>query len=177
MSHLNNKLQVVGKLGSTYGIRGWLRVYSSTEIVEAIFSYQPWALKINRQWQSVEIEGFKQHNNEYIVKLKGINDRETAQHLANVEIGVDPALFPPLEEGDFYWHDLIGCSVVNLNGYHLGTVQELMETGSNDVLVIKANHQDAFGKQERLVPFLLNNVVKRVDLSQQIIEVDWDAGF
>ena len=117
------------------------------------------------------------HNHEIIVKLKGIDDREAAQILANVEIGVDLSVFPELEEGDYYWHDLIGCSVVNLDGYTMGTVTEMMETGSNDVLVVKANTKDAFGKQERLIPFLYEQVVKRVDLTTKIIKVDWDAGF
>ena len=116
-------------------------------------------------------------DHEIIVKLKGVDDREAAQTLANVEIGVDLSVFPELEEGDYYWHDLIGCSVVNLEGYTMGTVTEMMETGSNDVLVVKANTKDAFGKQERLIPFLYEQVVKRVDLTTKTIEVDWDAGF
>ena len=171
------RIEVVGKLGSTYGIRGWLRIYSSTEYAESIFDYQPWILKIKGQWQPTELESWKHHNHELIAKLKNVNDRETAQSLANVEIGVDLSVFPQLEEGDYYWHDLIGCNVVNLEGYVMGTVTEMMETGSNDVLVVRANSKDAFGKQERLIPFLYEQVVKRVDLTTKIIEVDWDAGF
>ena len=59
----------------------------------------------------------------------------------------------------------------------MSVVTELMETGSNDVLVVKANSKDAFGKQERLIPFLYEQVVKRVDLATKTITVDWDAGF
>ena len=171
------RIEVVGKLGSTYGIRGWLRIYSSTEQAESIFDYKPWFLKIKGEWQPTELENWRHHNHEIIVKLKGVDDREAAQTLANVEIGVDLSVFPELEEGDYYWHDLIGCSVVNLEGYTMGTVTEMMETGSNDVLVVKANTKDAFGKQERLIPFLYDQVVKRVDLTTKTIEVDWDAGF
>ena len=171
------RIEVVGKLGSTYGIRGWLRIYSSTEYAESIFDYQPWFLKIKGQWQPTELESWKHHKHELIAKLKNVNDRETAQSLANVEIGVDLSVFPQLEEGDYYWHDLIGCNVVNLEGYAMGTVTEMMETGSNDVLVVRANSKDAFGKQERLIPFLYEQVVKRVDLTTKVIEVDWDAGF
>lgn len=170
-------IEIVGKLGSTYGIRGWLRVYSFTENAENIFAYQPWFLKIKGEWQEVELEDFKHHNHEFIVKLKNVDNREEAQMLTNIEIGVDLAIFPELEDGEYYWHDLIGCDVVNLQGYHLGRVSELMETGSNDVLVVKANSKDAFGKQERLIPFLFDNVVKRVHLGSKTIEVDWDAGF
>ncbi|WP_439239525.1 ribosome maturation factor RimM [Lonepinella sp. BR2919] len=171
------RIEVVGKLGSTYGIRGWLRIYSSTESAENIFAYQPWFLKIKGQWQATELESWKHHNHELIVKLKNVNDREVAQTLANVEIGVDLSVFPALEDGDYYWHDLIGCQVVNLQGYSMGAVTEMMETGSNDVLVVRANSKDAFGKQERLIPFLYEQVVKRVDLTTKTIEVDWDAGF
>lgn len=171
------RIEVVGKLGSTYSIRGWLRVYSSTEQAESIFDYQPWFLKIKEQWQPVELESWRYHNRDLIVKLKHVDDREAAQALANIEIGVDLSVFPELEEGDYYWHDLIGCNVVNLQGYLMGSVTEMMKTGSNDVLVVRANTKDAFGKQERLIPFLYEKVVKRVDLTTKTIEVDWDAGF
>ncbi len=171
------RIEMVGKLGSTYGIRGWLRVYSSTEQAESIFDYQPWFLKVKGQWQSTELESWRHHNHDLIVKLKNVDDREAAQILANVEIGVDLSVFPQLQEGDYYWHDLIGCNVINLDGYAMGVVTEMMETGSNDVLVVRANSKDAFGKQERLIPFLYQQVVKRVDLATKTIEVDWDAGF
>lgn len=169
-------ISIVGKLGSTYGIRGWLRIYSSTEQAESIFNYQPWFLNIKGQWQAVELESWRYHSHDLIVKLKNIDDRDVAQTLTNVEIGVSADNFPELEEG-YYWHDLIGCQVLNLQGYQLGVVSDMMETGSNDVFVVKANLNDAFSKQERLIPYLEQTVVKRVDLATKTIEVDWDAGF
>lgn len=169
-------ISIVGKLGSTYGIRGWLRIYSSTEQAESIFNYQPWFLNIKGQWQAVELESWRYHSHDLIVKLKNIDDRDVAQTLTNVEIGVSADNFPELEEG-YYWHDLIGCQVLNLEGYQLGVVNDMMETGSNDVFVVKANLNDAFSKQERLIPYLERTVVKRVDLATKTIEVDWDAGF
>lgn len=169
-------ISIVGKLGSTYGIRGWLRIYSSTEQAESIFDYQPWFLNIKGQWQAVELESWRYHSHDLIVKLKNIDDRDVAQTLTNVEIGVSADNFPELEEG-YYWHDLIGCQVLNLEGYQLGVVNDMMETGSNDVFVVKANLNDAFSKQERLIPYLEQTVVKRVDLATKTIEVDWDAGF
>lgn len=68
----------------------------------------------------------------------------------------------------------MGCEVVTTEGYDLGKVVDMMETGSNDVLVIKANLKDAFGIKERLVPFLDGQVIKKVDLTTRSIEVDWD---
>lgn len=66
--------------------------------------------------------------------------------------------------------------MVTTEGYDLGKVVDMMETGSNDVLVIKAN-LNAFGIKERLVPFLDGQVIKKVDLTTRSIEVDWDPGF
>ncbi|MGL4927452.1 MAG: ribosome maturation factor RimM [Plesiomonas shigelloides] len=168
---------VLGKLGSTYGIRGWLRVYSSTEDAESIFEYQPWFLKTGGQWREVELESWRHHNNDLIIKLKGVDDRETAHAMTNAEIAVDASQLPKLEEGDYYWRDLMGCKVVNTSGYEFGKVTDMMETGSNDVLVVKANLKDAFGIKERLIPFLDGQVIKKVDLATRTIEVDWDPGF
>lgn len=168
---------VLGKLGSPYGIRGWLRVFSSTEESEGIFDYAPWFIQRGGQWQQLEIESWRHHNQDIIVKLKGVDDRDAANLLTNCEIVVDAAQLPSLDDGDYYWKDLIGCQVVTSAGYDLGKVTDMMETGSNDVLVIKANLKDAFGIKERLVPFLDGQVIKKVDLATRSIEVDWDPGF
>ena len=168
---------VLGKLGSSYGIKGWLRVFSSTENTESIFDYQPWFIQRSGQWQHIEIEDWKHHNKDIIVKLKGVEDRDAATLLTNFEIAVDSTQLPELENNEYYWKDLMGCHVVTLDGYDLGTVVDMMETGSNDVLVIKANLKDAFGIKERLVPFLDGQVIKKVDLTTRSIEVDWDPGF
>ena len=168
---------VVGKLGSAYGIRGWLRVFSSTEYAENIFEYQPWFINRSGQWQHIEIEAWKNHNQDVIVKLIGFDDRDAANVLTNCEIYVDSTQLPVLDGDEFYWKDLIGCHVITVEGYDLGIVDDMMETGSNDVLVIKANLKDAFGIKERLVPYLDGQVIKKVDLNTKIIEVDWDPGF
>lgn len=168
---------VLGKMGSSYGIRGWLRVFSSTEDAESIFDYQPWLIQKAGQWQVVELESWRHHNQDIVIKLKGIDDRNAANLLTNCEIVVDSSQLPKLEEGDYYWKDLMGCQVVTTEGYGLGKVIDMMETGSNDVLVIKANLKDAFGIKERLVPFLDGQVIKKVDLATRTIEVDWDPGF
>ena len=97
--------------------------------------------------------------------------------MAGVDIAVQPHAFPELSEGEYYWSDLIGCQVVNLKGYQMGEVTELMETGSNDVLVVKAKLNDAYGMKERLIPFLEGQVIKKIDLATSSIEVDWDPDF
>ncbi|KAB8308247.1 ribosome maturation factor RimM [Erwinia endophytica] len=168
---------ILGKMGAAYGIRGWLKVFSSTEDAESIFDYQPWFIQRAGQWQPIELEGWKRHNQDMIIKVKGFDDRDTAGLLTNCDIVVSAEQLPELDNGDYYWKDLIGCQVVTTQGYALGKVAELMETGSNDVLVVKANLKDAFGAKERLIPFLDGQVIKNVDLTTGTIEVDWDPGF
>jgi len=112
-----------------------------------------------------------------IVKLKGVDDRDQANALTNAEVFVDAKKLPELNQGDFYWKDLIGCRVKTVNGYDLGQVTDLMETGSNDVLVVKANLKDAFGATERLIPFVEEQFIKQVDLTTKMIVVDWDPAF
>lgn len=168
---------VLGKMGSSYGIRGWLRVFSSTEDTESIFDYQPWFIQRAGKWETVELESWRHHNHDMVIKLRGVDDRDAANLLTNCEIIVDASQLPDLEDGYYYWKDLIGCHVITTEGYDLGSVIDMMETGSNDVLVIKANLKDAFGIKERFVPFLDGQVIKKVDLATQRIEVDWDPGF
>ena len=67
--------------------------------------------------------------------------------------------------------------VITEAGYNLGEVVDMMETGSNDVIVVKANRNDAFGQKERLLPFLTDSVIKAVDKTQGRIIVDWDPEF
>lgn len=97
--------------------------------------------------------------------------------LTNFEISVNAASLPELSEDEFYWRELFGMQVVTTKGYNLGEVTDMLETGSNDVLVVKANLKDAFGKKERLIPFLEEQVIINVDRDAQRIEVDWDPGF
>ncbi len=176
MSEQNNRI-VMGKLGSTYGIRGWLKVFSYTDNAESIFDYTPWYLNQKGKWVEYKVESWKRHGQGYVCKLAGLDVREDAQLMTNFEIAIDPASLPELSEDEFYWRELFGMQVFTTKGYNLGEVTDLLETGSNDVLVIKANLKDAFGQKERLVPYLEEQVVKKVDREARRIEVDWDPGF
>ncbi|MEZ9720809.1 ribosome maturation factor RimM [Vibrio splendidus] len=176
MSEQNNRI-VMGKLGSTYGIRGWLKVFSYTDNAESIFDYSPWYLNQKGKWVEYNVESWKRHGQGYVCKLAGLDVREDAQLMTNFEIAIDPASLPELSEDEFYWRELFGMQVFTTKGYDLGEVTDLLETGSNDVLVIKANLKDAFGQKERLVPYLEEQVIKKVDREARRIEVDWDPGF
>jgi 16S rRNA processing protein RimM len=168
---------VLGTIGSAYGIRGWLKVFSSTENAESIFDYQPWLIQQLAQWQFIELEDWKHHSQDLIIKVKGIDDRDAASSLTHCEIIVDSEQLPSLEGDNYYWKDLMGCQVVTPSGYELGKVIDMIETGSNDVMVVKANLKDTFGIKKRLVPFLHGKVIKKIDLTARVIKADWNPGF
>ncbi len=168
---------ILGKVGAVYGIKGWLRIHSFTGETDAILDYFPWSLKLGNKTRTVDITDWRKHNKGLIVKVGGIDDREHAQALVGSEILTSESTLPELSQGDFYWRDLIGMAVVTTKGYDLGVVSDMLETGANDVLVVKANLNDGFSKKERLIPYLLEQVVESVSIENKQICVDWDPGF
>ena len=102
-----------------------------------------------------------------MVRLKGIEDRDAAAERIGRKIYIPATDLPPLESGEFYWADLQGLEVLNLGGERLGTVDHLLETGANDVLVITG------GAGEVLAPFV-PDVVREVDLEKGFIRLDWE---
>ncbi|MFI3246196.1 MAG: ribosome maturation factor RimM [Ferrimonas sp.] len=168
---------VVGKLGSAYGIRGWLKVNAFTDEPEGIFDYTPWNITLHGETRLIEVLEWRRHGGGVVCRLDGIEDRNAAERLTHAEISIRAEQLNELPEEEFYWRDLIGCDVVNTQGYNMGTVTGLLETGSNDVLEVKAKSNDAFGKRERLIPFVTSQFVLSVDLAAKQINVDWDPSF
>ena len=166
----------MGKFGAVYGIKGWLKVHSYTDDAESIFEYKPLLMESKGQLQEVMITDWKRHNNGFIAKVAGFDVREDAQALVGNALLIDSNHLPTLED-DFYWRDLVGCQVKTDKGYDLGVVTEMMETGSNDVLVVKANSNDAFGQKERLIPFIEEQVISQVDITGKLITVNWQPDF
>lgn len=161
---------VLGRVSGIYGVHGWVKVYSETRVREDILGYDRWYLRRPQGWQAVRlIEGRAQAGG-VIAQLEGIEDRDQARALIGTEIAVKKAQLPPVGPGEYYWADLEGLKVVNLEGVELGTVSHLFETGANDVLVVV----DA--ERERLIPFT-KDAVQGVDLKARVIRVDWDADF
>lgn len=170
-------LVILGKLGAPYGIKGWLKISSYTDNPDDIFEYSPWLLKINDELKTVNVVDWRRHNKGLVAKLDCADDRDVAHELTNTEIAVNVDELPELPEDEFYWRDLMGMRVCTNKGYDLGKVDDLLETGSNDVLVVKANSNDGFGKHERLIPFIEEQVILEVDQSNRQITVDWDPSF
>lgn len=168
-----DKKIIVGKINGVYGVKGWVKVFSETDPREGITKYNPWFLKQQGKWREVKLESGRRQSKTIIAKLEGYDDREESMLLTGAIIGIKPEQLDSLGQDKYYWRDLIGCRVVNQQGIELGVVSKLLETGANDVLVVKSDQDD----RERLIPWTLDNTVIEVDLEQDLISVDWDVAW
>ena len=165
------QLLTVGRVSGVYGVRGWVRVHSYTAPRTAILEYGEWHLLLQGRWQPVELSGGRAHGKGIVVQFEAMDDRDRARELIGVEIAIPRSQLPPPEPGEYYWTDLEGLQVETLSGEPLGQVAYLLETGANDVMVVRD------GERERLIPFVLEQYVKQVDLEGGCIRVDWDPDF
>jgi len=161
---------VMGRIAGPYGICGWVRITAFTEHPAGLLDYVPWYFGRHGDWQSVDVREARAHGKGLVAQLAGCTDRDAAMALTGTEIGVRRSQLPAVGADEYYWSDLIGLQVITREGRVLGTVDHLLETGANDVLVIR-------GDREYLVPFLIGRVVESVDLDSRIIRVDWDTDY
>ncbi len=168
---------IVGKIGAPHGVKGWVKINSFTQDKNNIFSYSPWLVSPRAGSEKlIEVDQWRVHSSTLVAKLKGVDDRNSAELIKNADIRIQTSQLPELEDG-YYWKDLLGMQVKTESGYDMGLVKDMFETGANDVMLVKANVNDAFGQKERLIPFLFDEVVLEVDKQGNTIMVNWDPAF
>jgi 16S rRNA processing protein RimM len=160
---------VVGRVGAPYGVQGWVHIHSYTAPVENIQNYRPWLLRAKQgTWRPVNLSQCKRHQKGFIAQIADVSDREAAAQLSGHWVGVPAQTLPAIAELDeYYWRDLQGCNVVDVEGVMLGNVDHLMETGANDVLVV------AGAQGQILIPFVAQ-YVEAVDIANRKVVVNWD---
>lgn len=169
-------LVVLGKIVSVHGIRGAVKVYSHTDPLDNVLDYPEWTLRKGDVQRQVSVVTGRIQGRVLVVQLKGLSDRDQALELKDWEICVPRAELPALDDGDFYWYQLEGLQVVTLEGQLLGRIDHLLETGSNDVMVVKPC-AGSLDQRERLLPYLPDLYVKHIDLTEGVMQVDWDPEF
>jgi 16S rRNA processing protein RimM len=168
-------LMVVGKISGCHGIKGWVKIHPFTQSPESFMALGAWQLKRRGAFEPVDFDGFKAQGRGLVAHIRGVDDRTLAERYRGLEILAPESALPVLPEGEYYWRDLQGLQVRCQDGDEkvlLGTVDYLIETGANDVLVVKAC-AGSIDERERLIPYRPGVTVTRVDLEQAVIEVDW----
>ncbi len=167
MVELQERRLTMGRFGAPFGVRGWLKIHSHASPPENLFKYSPWWVRLDGRWVEVRADEGRPHGKGLIAHIEGYDDPESARILVGTEIGVDRDRLEPPGEGEYYWADLVGATVVNLAGQTLGRVDHLFDNGAHDVMAV-------VGERERLIPFVLDRYVIEVDVEGGRIRVDWD---
>ncbi|HIG65080.1 MAG TPA: ribosome maturation factor RimM [Methyloprofundus sp.] len=167
---LTEDIVSVGKVSGIFGVKGWIKVYSYTEIRENILTYSPWILRKGKESKLVEVIDGRRHGKTVVAYLQGLDDRDKAAELNGWEILIHADQLPKARVNEYYWADLVGLRVKSIDGTDFGTVEQMLETGANDVVVVA-------GERERLIPFLQGQTIVNIDLTAGEMLVDWDADF
>lgn len=166
----DNRFILIGKIVSVHGLHGNLKVYYYTESHLSFDQFDTVYLKrngISATYSIKSVKSFKK--NIILLSLEGVSDRDQSEALISSEIYVDKEWLPKPEEGEYYFHDLIGLHVYDEKDNFIGCVDSILETGSNDVYVVK-NEND-----EILIP-ALESVVLSIELNNQRMIVTLPEG-
>jgi len=153
---------LIGQVSGCFGVKGWLKVFSYSDPRENICTYKDWIID-GKLYESVHS---KKNGKLVVAKLNGVDDKETAQTFIGKKIEIEPQQLANLNKGQYYWRDLVGLTVSNMQGVAFGKVKGMLETGANDVVITK-------GDRERLIPFIVDKTIIKVDIEQQTLLVDW----
>ena len=161
---------LVGKIVGAHGVKGTSKI---TAYVESLTIFKPdtdlLVCSPEGGETSYEIDWVKPHSRGALLALKDVTSREQAKSLVGSELYIQRARLPKLEDGDYYWFDLIGLKVYTSDDQYLGRLDSIIETGANDVYVV--NKDD----REILIP-ALKSVVRSIDIESRIIRVELPEG-
>lgn len=206
VSYREQDLVTVGRIKTVYGVKGWLKVESFTQPLENILDYRNWIIDTGSQRVALRYDDIRMRSDDIVVHFEGLDQREQAREYAQALVKVVASELPVLSDNDFYWRDLEGLAVYPLSdtgssevelghwsdGRCIGTVDHMLETGANDVMVVRPTSLEVEAKgqidngdkssrsagkrskpKEILIPYLFGSVVKEVDLARGAILVDW----
>lgn len=161
----------VGKIVNTHGIRGDVRVMPTTDFVAERFAKgQDLYLQQAGEPLKLTVESARQHKGFILVKFVGYDNINDVQAFRDHELMVSGKDQQPLEDGQYYYHQIIGLSVKTVDGEELGTIKGILSPGANDVWVVQRD-----GKKDLLLP-VIDDVVKDVDLDAGEVTVELMEG-
>jgi 16S rRNA processing protein RimM len=163
---------VMGKVAAAHGIQGWLKIQPYTAAPGNLLDYRTWWVGNETQgWRELDVLQSELHGGKTVVaQLMGCHDRNVAEKYRGMLVAIPRSRLPLPDEGEYYWSDLIGLEVVNEAGERLGTVENLQDTGANQVLCVQGRDG------EILIPFIAS-AIRQVDLNGKVIRVDWHTDY
>lgn len=166
---------LVAHVTGAYGIQGWVRLKPYSSEASALLNAKTWWLD-KPALQDVDVMHVRTQGEDIVAQLVGVTDRNAAEALKGATVQIRRAHFPPLDDNEFYWVDLIGHAVENLRGDALGSVTGLIDNGAHPILRVELPVQGTDKVQELLIPFV-DRFVTEVDQAGKKIKVDWERDY
>jgi len=166
-------LVLVAHITGAYGIAGWVRLRAYSDEGSALLHAKTWWID-KPALHDVDVLQVRPQGEDIVASLMGIGERNAAEALKGATVHIRRAHFPPLEDNEFYWVDLIGHTVENLRGETLGEVAGLMDNGAHPVLRVAMGGEEK--SRELLIPFV-DQFVTEVDQASKRITVDWELDY
>ena len=155
----------IGQIVNTFGIKGMVKIKPFTDDIRRFDDLKKVYIENNKSRKEYEIEEVKYHKEMVLIKFKGVETVEQAELLRNYYLKVKREDEPELDDGTFYIVDLLGLEVYSDEGNLLGKLEDIYNTGSNDIYVVK----NELGKQ-LLLP-AISDVIKDINLDEKRIVV------
>ena len=168
-------LTPVGYVSGAYGVAGMIRVTPYSQDADALLNVKTWWID-KPVLRPVAVRTSKMHGGDVVVQLAGVVGRDAAEALKGAAVSIPRSQFPTLPDDEFYWSDLIGLDVQNLQGEALGRVTDLMHNGAQSILRIAPVVAAGDAAPERLIPFV-DRFVITVDLAGKKITADWGLDY
>lgn len=162
---------MLGVVLGAFGIQGWVRIKPLSADTTSLLAVNEWTLTLGSAARAAQVTEAKQHTGSVLAKIAGIEDRDQAEAWRGAEVAVLRQQLPQAEPGEYYWSDLIGMAVRNVEGVDLGRVAGLIEAPAHDVLRVAGE-----SGTEQLIPFV-EPIVRDVDVATRAITVDWQKDY
>ncbi len=167
---------LIARIGAAFGVKGWVKLISFSSPKDNILNYKNFLTPQDNSLVELEIDQSKAQGKGFVGHIKGCDDRNLIQEYTGKDLYIIKTLLPGLDVNEYYWHQLQGMRVKTLSGDDLGIIDHLLETGANDVLVVKAD-EFSVDKKERLIPYLRDQVIETIDLDLRQIRVNWGRDY
>ena len=161
---------LVARVVGAFGVRGEVKLLSFTDPLKQVLKYQPGIMVHQGVEKEITEIRARETNKGLTVFFPDIEDRDAAEALTGAEVWVPRSRLPAPKAGEYYWIDLEGMQVNNLEGVDFGKVSHLFNNGANDVMFVQ-------GERVRLLPFVMDDYITKIDFEARQITVDWDADF
>jgi 16S rRNA processing protein RimM len=164
---------IIGSVVGSHGVRGEIKVQILTDDPHRFGLLNQVFIGLEDQEPvAVPLLGYRLHKGRALLRLENVDDRSTAETLKGYLIQVPREDAIPLEEGEFYEHQIIGLEVRTVAGERLGEVVEILYTGANEVYIV---HSAVAGTRELLIP-AIEDVIREIDLAGGRIIVELPEG-